>query len=93
MSRKTNTLLFMLIATAANILLTIVSFLLLYLPYALLLAPRLPPSSVLWILALLFLAALVISFLVYQALLKLFVRKVNVGKHFESLVKDPTSRG
>jgi hypothetical protein len=93
MSRKTNTLFFMLIATAANILLTVVSFLVLYLPYALLLAPRLPPSSVIWILALLFLAALVISFIVYQALLKVFVKKVDVRKHFDSLVKDPTSRG
>jgi hypothetical protein len=92
MSRKTNTLLFILIATAANILLTVLCFLLLYLPYALLLAPRLPPSSVLWILALLFLAALAIGFVAYQALLKLFVRKVDVGKHFASLVKDPTSR-
>jgi hypothetical protein len=93
MSRKTNTLLFVLIATAANILLTVVSFLVLYLPYALLIAPRLPPSSVIWILALLFLAALIISFIVYQALLKLFIKKVDVRKHFDPLLKGPTSRG
>jgi uncharacterized membrane protein YhaH (DUF805 family) len=93
MSKKTNTLLFVLIATAANILLTLVSFLVLYLPYALLIAPRLPSSSVIWILALLFLAALVISFIVYQALLKLFMKKVDVRKYFEPMVKGPTSRG
>jgi hypothetical protein len=92
MSRKTNTLLFILIATAANILLAIVSFLLLYLPYALLIAPRLPPSSVIWIVALLFLIALAISFIVYQALLKLFIKKVDVRKYFEPMVKGPTSR-
>jgi uncharacterized membrane protein YhaH (DUF805 family) len=93
MSKKTNTLLFILIASLANILLTVLSFLVLYLPYALLVAPRLPPSSVIWIMALLFLLALVISFIVYQALLKLFMKKVDVGKHFESFVKGPTSRG
>jgi hypothetical protein len=92
MSKKTNTLLFILIATAANILLALVSFFMLYLPYALWIAPRLPPSSVIWVLALLFLIALVISFIVYQALLKLFMKKVDVRKHFESFVKGPTSR-
>jgi hypothetical protein len=93
MSKKTNTLLFILIASVANILLTVVSFFILYLPYALWIAPRLPPSSVLWILALMFLLALVISFIVYQALLKLFMKKVDVRKHFDPLVKGPTSRG
>jgi heme/copper-type cytochrome/quinol oxidase subunit 2 len=93
MSKKTNTLLFVLIASLANILLTVVSFLLLCLPYTLFIAPRLPPSSVIWILALLFLLALAISFIVYQALLKLFMKKVDVRKHFESFVKGPTSRG
>jgi hypothetical protein len=92
-SKKTNTLFFILIAAAANVLLMIVVFLVLYLPYALLLAPRLPPGSVIWILALLFLAALVISFIVYQILLKLFIKKVDMRKYFSPLFKDPTSRG
>jgi hypothetical protein len=92
-SKKTNTLFFILIAAAANVLLIIVVFLLLYLPYALLLAPKLPPGSVIWSLALLFLAALVISFMVYQILLKLFMKKVDMRKHFSALFKDPTSRG
>ncbi|MDR3123887.1 MAG: hypothetical protein LBU16_08940 [Treponema sp.] len=93
MSKKTNTMLFMLVATVANVLLTIVSFFALYLPYVLLIAPRLPPSSVVWSLALLSLLALVISFVVYQALLKLFVKKVDTRKLFDLFVKDPTSRG
>jgi hypothetical protein len=93
MSKKTNTALFVLIATTANVLLTIISFLALYLPYVLLVAPRLPPSSVIWILAGLFLLALVISFMVYHALLKLFIKKVDMRKYFDPLVKGPTSRG
>jgi hypothetical protein len=93
MSKKTNTLLFILIATAANVLLTIISFLILYLPYALWIAPRLPPSSVILALALMFLMALVSSFIVYQALLKLFMKKVDVRKYFDPFVKGPSGRG
>jgi hypothetical protein len=93
MNKKTNTLFFVFAATLANLLLTILSFMLLYLPYALWIAPRLPPSSVVWILALLFLLALVISVIVYQALLKLFIKKVDVRKHFDPIIKGPTSRG
>jgi hypothetical protein len=92
MSRKTNTLLFILIASAANILLTVISFLALFLPYTLFIAPRLPPSSVVVSLALLFLFALVISFIVYNILLKLFIKKVDVRKLFGPLAKETTSR-
>jgi hypothetical protein len=82
-NRKTNTLLFILAATLTNIALTLISFLVLYLLYAALLSPRLPADSVIWCLALIFLAALVVSFFVYQALLKLFMKKVDVQKYFD----------
>ena len=85
MNKKTNTLLFILAATLANITVTLISFLVFYLLYAVLLSPRLPPDSVIWCLALIFLAALVVSFLVYQALLKLFIKKVDVQKYFASI--------
>ncbi|GHV73093.1 hypothetical protein AGMMS49940_03950 [Spirochaetia bacterium] len=85
MNKKTNTLLFILAATLANIVLTLISFFIFYLLYAVLLSPRLPTDSVIWCLALIFLAALVVSFLVYQALLKLFMKKVNVQKYFDPI--------
>jgi hypothetical protein len=93
MKKKANTLLFILIATVANIALTLISFLIFYLLYAVLIAPRLPPDSVIWCLALLFLIALIVSFIVYQALLKLFMKKVDVKKYFDPIIKGPTSRG
>ena len=92
MSRQTNTLLFILVASVANIVLTLVSFLIFYLLYAALLAPRLPPSSAIWCLAALFLLALILSFIVYQALLKWFMKKVDVKKYFGPIIKGPTSR-
>ena len=87
MNKKTNTALFILVATVANILLTIVSFAVLYLLYAVLLQPRLSAESVIWCLALLFLAALLVSFLVYQALMKVFIKKVDVQKYFDPIFK------
>jgi membrane protein YdbS with pleckstrin-like domain len=93
MRKKANTLLFILGATVANVLLTLISFAVFYLAYALLLAPRLPPDSVIWCLAALFLVALVVSFVVYQKLIRLFVKKVDVKKYFDPLTKGPTSRG
>ena len=92
MNRKTNTLLFILAATITNIALTIISFLIFYLLYAVLLAPWLPADSVIWCLALIFLAALVVSFLVYQALLKLFMKKVNVQKYFDPILNTRKGR-
>jgi hypothetical protein len=77
--------LFILAATLANITLTLISFLVLYLLYAVLLSPRLPADSVIWCLALIFLIALAAAFIVYQALLKLFMKKVNVQKYFDSI--------
>ncbi|GHT85025.1 hypothetical protein FACS1894137_08800 [Spirochaetia bacterium] len=85
MNRKMNTLLFVLAATLINIALTLIIFLGFYLLYAVLLSSRLPANSVIWCLALLFLAALVVSFLVYQALLKLFIRKMDVEKYFDPI--------
>jgi hypothetical protein len=79
---KTNTVLFVLIATLTNIALTLISFLLFYLLYAVLLSPRLPADSVIWCLALIFIIALIVSFIVYQALLKLFMKKVDIQKYF-----------
>jgi hypothetical protein len=84
-NKKTNTLLFILAATLANITLTLLSFLIFYLLYAVLLAPRLPADSVIWCLALIFLIALAATFIVYQALLKLFMKKVIVQKYFDSI--------
>ena len=84
-NKKTNTALFILAATAVNILLTIISFAVFYLLYAFFLQSRLPESSVIWCLAGLFLVALVVSFLAYQALLKVFMKKVDVQKYFDPI--------
>jgi uncharacterized membrane protein YbhN (UPF0104 family) len=93
MNKKTNVLLFILIATVTNIVITLIYFFILYLLYSALIAPRLPANSAILSLALIFMAALAVSFITYQKLLKLFIKKVNVRKYFEPVLKDPTLRG
>jgi uncharacterized membrane protein YbhN (UPF0104 family) len=93
MNKKTNILLFILIAMMTNIVITLIYFFILYLLYSALIAPRLPANSAVLSLALIFLAALAISFITYQKLLKLFIKKVDVRKYSEPVLKNPTSRG
>jgi hypothetical protein len=93
MNKKTNTLLFILTAMMTNIVIILIYFFILYLLYSALIAPRLPANSGVLSLAVIFLAAMAFSFITYQKLVKLFIKKVDVRKYFEPALKDPTSRG
>jgi len=85
MNKKANTILFMLGATAFNILITIASFLLLLLLYARLLMGFFPETSHAWAFFIIFIAALVISFFVYRVLIKYLVKKIDMDKYFDPL--------
>jgi hypothetical protein len=85
MSKKTNSLLFILIATAVNIVVTIVCMLILLVIYARFIAPLLPAESSAWGIPVVFLCAIVLSFLIYRAGVKLFTKKVDVEKNFDPL--------
>jgi hypothetical protein len=88
MSKKTNTLLFILGATVFNVVVTAACFTALFLPYALLIAPRLPETARAWGFPAVFITALVLSFLVYRAALKYLTKKVNLESYFDPLLKD-----
>jgi hypothetical protein len=85
MNKKTNTLLFILGATVFNILVTIISFCLLFFLYSRVLASRLPDEAFIWGSIFVFIGAIVLSFVVYQGLLKLMIKKVDVNKYFEPI--------
>jgi len=85
MNKKVNTLLFILGATVFNIFVTILSFVLLFLLYAKLIAPLLPEGGGSWVFSLFFLVSIVISFLVYRYLLKFLLTKVDVEKYFDPI--------
>jgi peptidoglycan/LPS O-acetylase OafA/YrhL len=85
MSKKTNTLLFILGATVFNVLTTVVFLLILLVIYAQLLAPRLPEESAGWGFPVIFIASFVLSFLSYRLILKQVMKKIEMEKYFDPI--------
>jgi hypothetical protein len=85
MNKKANTLLFILGATAVNIVVTIVSFVLLFVLFAKYLAPHMPESVAPWSFPVIFIISIALSFLIYRAILKLLLKKVDPEKYFDPL--------
>jgi hypothetical protein len=79
MSKKTNTLWFILGATLFNILLTLLCFITLLLVYARFLAPLLPEEQASWGFPVIFIGAMALSFVVYRIILKQVMKKINLG--------------
>ena len=85
MNKKVNTLLFVLCGTLFNILVAVISFLLLLLLYARFIVPLLPEGSGGLGITIIFIAAIVISFISYRMLFKFLVKKVDVEKYFDPI--------
>lgn len=85
MSKKMNTLLFILGATAFQLVLTLVSFALLMVIYVKLVLPVLPESAGPWGLPILLIGALAISFVVYRLILKQIIKRVDMEKYFDPI--------
>jgi hypothetical protein len=89
MSKKTNTLFFILAATVFNILITIAAFLALLFLFTFIIMPGLPESAAGraagWAVPVMFIGAIVVSFAIYRLVLKLFMKKVNVEEHFDPI--------
>ncbi|MDR2376966.1 MAG: leader peptide processing enzyme [Treponema sp.] len=84
MSKRTNTLLFILGATVFNILLYIICFLLLFVIYAKIVG-FLPESVQPWGLVIILILPIVASFILYRLILKVVIKKVDVEKYFDPL--------
>jgi hypothetical protein len=85
MSKKSNTLLFILGATVFNVLTTVVFLLILLVLYARLLAPLLPEESAGWGFPVIFIISFVLSFVAYRLILKQVMKKVEMEKHFDPI--------
>ncbi|MDR1175528.1 MAG: leader peptide processing enzyme [Treponema sp.] len=85
MNKKANTLLFILGATVVNIVVTIISFILLFVLYAKYLVPHLPESAAAWGFPVIFIISIAFSFLLYRAILKMLLKKVDPEKYFDPL--------
>jgi hypothetical protein len=85
LSRKTNTFLFILAGTVFNILITVLSFLTFVVIYTKFLYPKSSENVVAWILPVIFLASIIVSFLVYRLVIKIIIKKVDMNKHFDPI--------
>jgi len=85
MSKKTNTLLFILGGTVLNIIITVLSFLIFLAIYSRFLYPVLPESAAAWVLPVVFVAAIAVSFFVYRLAIKIVMKKVDMEKHFDPI--------
>ena len=85
MSKKTNTLLFILLGTIFNVVITVSFFLVFLLIYGKFLYDRLGENSTAWVLPVFFVAAIVFSFLVYRLAVKILIKKVDMDKHFDPI--------
>ena len=84
MSKKTNTLLFILGGTVFNILVTIISFIFLMVVFSRFFHD-LPETAVAWILPVIFMISIVASFLIYRLAIKIISKKVDMEKYFDPL--------
>jgi hypothetical protein len=85
MSKKTNTLLFILGATVFNILITIICFIALLLLYARLFMPHIPENAQSWGFPVIFIGAIALSFVIYRLILKKVMKKIDMEKHFDPI--------
>jgi len=85
MNKKANTLLFILGATLFNIFVALISFIILTLLYVRFLMTLLPENNRAWGFTFIFLASVVISFLVYRLVIKHLLEKIEVEKYFDPL--------
>jgi len=87
MNKKVNTILFILGATVFNIMITVLSFLLLLFLYAKFVMKILPEAVQAWSFPFMFIAAIAISFFVYKFALGFLIKKINVEKYFDPIIK------
>jgi len=85
MSKKTNTLLFILIATVFNILVTVLCFMAFLVIYSKFLFSVIPESWISWMIPVLFVASIIASFLVYRLVMKILMKKVDIEKYFDPI--------
>ena len=85
MSKKSNTLWFILGATAFNILLTLICIALLLVLYATVLSPHLPEEAASWALIVSFIGGIALAFVIYRFILKQVMKKVDFEQHFDPI--------
>ena len=87
MNKKLNTLLFILGATVFNLLLMIILMVILFGVVPLLLGEGLYKRVMPFLVPILFIAAIVATFFIYNAIMKFVTRKIDMEKYFHPIFK------
>jgi len=85
MNKRLNTVFFILGATLFNILVTVAAFFLLLLVYVNLIRGPLSDGAVSWAIPLIFIAAIIVSFIVYRFSLGILIKKIDMDKYFDPI--------
>jgi len=87
MSKKTNTLLFIIGGTVFNVLTTVLCIIVFLVIYSSVLAPMFPESSIIqeWAIPIIFVLSIVASFFIYRLAIKIISKKVNMEEHFDPI--------
>ena len=76
----------MLGGTLFNVMTTIVSFIVLYILFIRFIAPILPEEAQVWGFIVIFISAVVLSFIIYRYLLKFLTKKFDIEKYFDPIL-------
>lgn len=87
MNKKANTVLFILGATVANVLIMIVIFLALFVVFGRLIAPSLSPQINQIIMLVLFIGSIVATYFIYHRLVKWLSEKYDLEKYFDPIFR------
>jgi len=87
MSKKANTVIFVIIATILCTLVTVSSFIVILVIYSTYFFSRFPEYLRPWVLPVTFIISISISFFVYRLVIKILIKKVNVEKYLEPIFK------
>ena len=84
MSKKTNTLLFVLGGTVFNIITTILCFVLFMIIFGRF-AQNVPETAIIWILPIFFILSIAASFFIYRLVVKIVTKKIDLEEHFDPI--------
>ena len=87
MNKKVNSVLFILGATLANVLIMIVLFILFLFIHLRFIAPNIAPETAQLLLIVIFFLTIGLTYVIYNSLMKLIAKRIDLEKYFDPLLQ------
>ena len=84
MTKKGNTIIFIIAATAFNIFLTVLLFIAMFFLFFVFIKPLISDNFIVFVLPVVFIVSVFLSFAIYRALLRRIFRNVDINKYFNT---------